>query len=433
MAYLSVSKRDAWLGVFSVAVMMVTSLFTACGSDEQSSSGSMAGPSPSGPGGGSGPGVGGGTGAANGVGGGAVGVGGDTGGSGGIGAGGSGVGGGTGGGCTTGTADCDGLPGCEVQLASDVMHCGECGNACPAGCTSGKCDEALLTSFSGGIDVVVTDGEVAIIDAPGDVTNWPVMHELLRVPLDGSPSSVLAVEPNPIEDIAIDATHAYYVNRVAGLVRRVPLDGSQPATTLAKVDGANRVAVHGGVVAVGTFFASNDLVGTVPAQGGPFQVLSPSPNWVPDIDLDGSAVYYFVADSDGDPLERVPLVGGPVTTIATIGSVSGRLVVGSTDIFARDIDGLIRLPKAGGAAVPLPLLPGHVISFRSPRIDGITLWTMQPSTITDAETFVRYDPPNYSPIAGVEAVQDASVTSFDIAGGRLVYVDRFRDVYRVDP
>ena len=68
--------------------------------------------------------------------------------------GGSGSGGSAGGGCPGMMADCDGNSsnGCEVDLATDVNHCGACGDACStaggaASCVSGSCSIACNSGF----------------------------------------------------------------------------------------------------------------------------------------------------------------------------------------------------------------------------------------------------------------------------------------------
>ncbi|MEI8257207.1 MAG: hypothetical protein WCJ30_16155 [Deltaproteobacteria bacterium] len=47
--------------------------------------------------------------------------------------------------CAPGTADCDlaGDNGCEVTLATDVAHCGRCGQTCAASeiCRDGVCGQ----------------------------------------------------------------------------------------------------------------------------------------------------------------------------------------------------------------------------------------------------------------------------------------------------
>jgi hypothetical protein len=47
--------------------------------------------------------------------------------------------------CEPGRGDCDGDPsnGCEVDLRSDELHCGICGDACPSGakCKDAVCDD----------------------------------------------------------------------------------------------------------------------------------------------------------------------------------------------------------------------------------------------------------------------------------------------------
>jgi hypothetical protein len=61
--------------------------------------------------------------------------------------------------CTVGFADCDGMlaNGCEVDLRTNVSHCGACGRACSlsnatAGCAAGACTVAACTTGFGNCD-----------------------------------------------------------------------------------------------------------------------------------------------------------------------------------------------------------------------------------------------------------------------------------------
>jgi hypothetical protein len=59
-------------------------------------------------------------------------------------------------GCSSGFADCNMNPadGCEVNLASNVSHCGVCGRVCPSGvnaasvCVSGSCRYVCASGYA---------------------------------------------------------------------------------------------------------------------------------------------------------------------------------------------------------------------------------------------------------------------------------------------
>jgi hypothetical protein len=67
--------------------------------------------------------------------------------------------------CATGWGDCDGSTtnGCEAGLSTSTLHCGACGNACPARsnsiarCTSGACGFVCLPGYAD-CNAVATDG-----------------------------------------------------------------------------------------------------------------------------------------------------------------------------------------------------------------------------------------------------------------------------------
>lgn len=79
------------------------------------------------------------------------------------------------GGCDAGYADCDGVVanGCETNLANTVAHCGACNNVCPpvaggmpacAGyvCGVGSCDAGFADCFGGSIDGCETDTQTDV-------------------------------------------------------------------------------------------------------------------------------------------------------------------------------------------------------------------------------------------------------------------------------
>jgi Mg-chelatase subunit ChlD len=58
--------------------------------------------------------------------------------------------------CDEGFADCDTIPtnGCEIDLSSNALHCGACGESCPSGaqaagvCVQGTCTLACISGFA---------------------------------------------------------------------------------------------------------------------------------------------------------------------------------------------------------------------------------------------------------------------------------------------
>lgn len=76
--------------------------------------------------------------------------------------------------CRAGFADCNGAAsdGCEVELATDVMHCGSCGTTCPtppnttASCTAGTCETTCVGRFA---DCDGVTGNGCEVDVNGDV------------------------------------------------------------------------------------------------------------------------------------------------------------------------------------------------------------------------------------------------------------------------
>lgn len=93
--------------------------------------------------------------------------------------------------CSAGFSDCNGLPedGCEVELATNVGHCGTCGNACstangmPA-CVAGVCAVGSCNDGFGDCDKVASNGceinittDVNNCKACGKVCDFPNANE----------------------------------------------------------------------------------------------------------------------------------------------------------------------------------------------------------------------------------------------------------------
>jgi hypothetical protein len=97
--------------------------------------------------------------------------------------------------CEPGFDDCDGDPsnGCEIEVRTDVVHCGSCGNECPggahatAGCSDGACGLVCDTGF-GDCDGMASTG--CETDVRTDVAHCGSCGNVCPAVANGTPACV---------------------------------------------------------------------------------------------------------------------------------------------------------------------------------------------------------------------------------------------------
>lgn len=154
------------------------------------------------------------------------------------------------------------------------------------------------------------------------------------------------------EDIAVDSTSVYWTNAVDGTVLKAPVGGGT-VTTLASGQGdVMGVTVDSTSVYFTRGPAVYPLVGRVPLQGGPVTTLSCcDDNMKGPVAVDSASVYWVQ-----DFLASAPLDGG---TPATVSTACGAFSVHTTGVACTSwginpYDGsILDVPKGGGAAVTL--------------------------------------------------------------------------------
>lgn len=204
------------------------------------------------------------------------------------------------------------------------------------------------------VDVGGLSFEVQMVLRP-DVLYGAGIHGLYQI--DRHSGAVLplliADDTYAIAQIAADDTAVYAVLQRGGTeLVRIPKGGGAPVTLLHDPTlSVNELATHGGVVYV---------LGSQP-QGTP-----PATTW--------RQVILAVPGAGGDVLEVAEVDPGLITTMATddTGLLLGRL------------DGLARVPYAGGAATTLHALDGHYVADIEVDPEGLT-WTMRPDGVLPSE------------------------------------------------
>jgi outer membrane protein assembly factor BamB len=145
-----------------------------------------------------------------------------------------------------------------------------------------------------------------------DATNlyWADGSEIGLAPKSGGSPTTLWTAPSsstPPESVAVDATNVYFVVRGDG--------GGTPSTIM-----------------------------SVPIAGGSASTLASSPSLLTGPFVAGPSQVYWV---DG-AIESVPKTGGTVTTVLP-GVEAGALAVDATNLYWSAIDGLHKMPLAGGS------------------------------------------------------------------------------------
>jgi hypothetical protein len=178
-------------------------------------------------------------------------------------------------------------------------------------------------------------------------------------------------------DITADSTGVYFTDGATGVLR-LASDGAP--TVIAASPGAVRLAASGGEI----FFTNLDRgdVESVPEGGGAVTTLAQVNTSLAGIAADAAGV--VVADVDGRRLAGISVSGGPPVTLATLTDLPQAVVIDAASIVASDMrtgggGAIVRVPRAGGAVVPLAttssvveglVLAGHAVHWS----DGHTLW-----------------------------------------------------------
>lgn len=177
----------------------------------------------------------------------------------------------------TGTGDIDiEEPGTDVPAAEEPGASPDAGDACPATLLVAESDISAIRSL------ISDETHLYYVLWPCDLEECPPgPHEVRSVPKAGGVSTILALEPGFIsDDLAVAGGHVYWIRSIDRAIMRVPIDGCEEAEVM--VEGP----------AVRAFLAAN---------------------------ADG--VYWRTFDeesSEWSGLERLPLDGGDVETVATL-------------------------------------------------------------------------------------------------------------------
>jgi len=304
-------------------------------------------------------------------------------------------------------------------LSSDPLDCGACGNSCgPHGtCGDGRCLVTLAESQDNGalavdgsfvywrsgnaiLKVSVQGGTTvtaatSVQGPPGDLAldasnvYWtiPAVDAVMKTPLGGGPSTVLASKQGTLlKGIAVDATNVYFATQNTQLIDTlfaVPIGGGSAKavmTTQAHIlelaadaghvfwsqtygerDGSiNFTTAKGGTTALVTglkdlrsfavggslaAWATTEAIAQAPSSGGSLTVLAPT-SFPTALAVGQKSVYWAELPTKGPmraEIKRVAIEGGEPTILLTPPVAVRALVVGGTSLYWTTSGGLMQL------------------------------------------------------------------------------------------
>jgi len=245
--------------------------------------------------------------------------------------------------CNDGFSDCDGNPanGCEGNTASDAMNCGKCGDPCgtantvnPALCTAGKCSFSCKPRF----------GHCGATNATGCETNLDTDqlncgecgHSCLggKCTLGKCEPFQLASTTQP-SGLAVDKTHVYFTAPSQGSIQRVQRDGTcmpvapcpQAFAGTGTSDPAAGPQTRGAtaIVSDGTnVYWTADAAGLLVKRAavlppGPMTTLGPATSTNPGyIALGGGKLWWTTGFGNGDPAPHLRSINPDGTGLTVV-------------------------------------------------------------------------------------------------------------------
>lgn len=187
--------------------------------------------------------------------------------------------------------------------------------------------QIMKYSIGGGEPVALVTGEIFSLHIAMDKDNiyWTAYDAIRKVPLAGGTPVTLATSPGGLQSIAVDAHYVYWTTTSARLMR-VSLDGGE-VTELVNLSATSYgffgIALDAGHIYWGNRGELGSNMGSVlkmPIEGGPITTLATGQSDPSRIVVDANFVYWINTGdfNENVGLMKVPIDGGdPVTLVST--------------------------------------------------------------------------------------------------------------------
>ncbi|MBK8256585.1 MAG: hypothetical protein IPK82_28430 [Polyangiaceae bacterium] len=250
--------------------------------------------------------------------------------------------------CEGGFADCDGNPVtvCETDLQNDGSHCGSCERDCLGGtCKNGLCEPQMIPNTNaygfgvhhgdvyfthlsqpglfrapanGGLAEKFSDSDALglIVRIYKDQVVWSATDSVVSTPLDGSPSTVIAQQVEPLYQMWVGGDQVYFdapddMMPTFSALMRVPLAGGAPEKIT--VLGETKFLVDFAASEAHVYWDDVTLIRRAPHDSTTASDFLNSPTSPTFFSADDKYLYFAGSQSG---TYAVPLTGGAASEIA---------------------------------------------------------------------------------------------------------------------